>query len=319
MKHIYFDQNITDKLCNNSDFSNQFLKNFKSPLTLIITPFSLIELSGETIKNCLKTNSTYNINFSDTLSNQMCKALDYYGNTIRGDIIPFLAKGLKNKRKYTETEHGKCILTEYENYLNSLKAIGEIPQTIAFDRVFALPLERFKKQDIYLHIMRNALSVLSENPHIPVLRLIIKSYKKLFSINDTQEEKKLTKYLKQIIDKTKLKTNKDLVDIEMIQFAIMGNKKHPVHFCTTDDSEQIKKRLHFLYMILKVLKPELQKSLKDGTYSSDTKNISLKKAKSLANMNFIFGKFSIVDNFGKIKEKFDVQSILNQNICCSDK
>ena len=313
---VYFDQNITDNLCNNLNFSNQFLnQNFKSPPTLIITPFSLIELSGKTIMDCLKDSNKYNINFSDELSNQMCKALDYYENNIRKDIISFLEEALKqNKGRYTNTEHGRYILTEYKKYLNSEKTMEEISRAIAFDRVSALPLEQYTHKDTYLHIMRNALSLYSVNLHTSALRLVIKSYKKLPRTNNEQEKNEFRKPLTELIETSDLHENSDLVDIEIIQFAILGYGKHPVHFYTKDNPKKIKKRLHSLYTILKVVKMELQDRLKDGTYSSSTKNISLEKAKSLASLDFIFGKFSIIDNSGNIKEEFDAKTVVNTSL-----
>ena len=310
MEQFYFDQNITKQLCNNPDFSNQFFKQFKSPPKLIITPFSLIELSGSKIMDCLKESSKYNLDLSDSLKNQAGKACKYYESRIREDIITFLEKGLKEQEKYAKTEPGKYLFIRYKNYLNSKRGREDICWSILWDRISAMPLEKFKSKNTHLYISSILLDFFSANPHIPCLRLLIKSYKKLPPNISEKLENEFRKPLKKVIETSDLAENHDLVDTEMIQFAVMGYDDHPVHFYTKDNSEKIKKRLFMLYELLKHSKSWTQELLRDGKDILDTNTLSLKKIKSVASRAFIFGKISIVDNFGYIKEDIDVSSFL---------
>ncbi len=314
MKQIYFDQNITKKLCNHPDFSNQFFRiQFESPPKLIITPRSLIELSGATIMDCLKRDCKYELDLSESISNQTDKAYKYYKNSIRGDVIPFLGKALRAQKQYAKTEPGRYIFTGYESYLNSIKGMEDIYRSIILDRVSVLPLENFKSADTYLHINSVALSFLSVNPHIPCLRLLIKSYKKLPPANSERVENEFRRPLKKMIETSDLH-NRDLVDAEIIQFAVMGYNNHPVHFYTMDSSETIKKRLFLLYLPFEFSRSYAQELLKDSTNISDTNNLSLEKIKGVASRDFIFGRFLIIDDSGYIKEDIDVKSLLTTDV-----
>ena len=65
MKHIYFDQNITDKVCRNINFSNSFYqKHIASQCQLASTPLCLIEFCGSSVSECLQSRtSEYSIDF----------------------------------------------------------------------------------------------------------------------------------------------------------------------------------------------------------------------------------------------------------------
>ena len=313
MEQCYFDQNITNIICKNSDFSDHFFETYFKPLSkLIITPFSLIELSGRNIMDCLITNKKYNIKFSDLLKNQTAKAYEYYKNNIREDIITFLEEGLKAKEEHTKTELSRHIVIKYQNYLNSIKGKEDICQSIVFDRVSALPLESFKDKNAYLDILRTAFTFFRLNPHFPFLRLLIKSCKKLPPpITDTEKEMK--KYLRKIIETSDLKENHDLVDTEMIQFAFMGYDNHPVHLYTKDNSETIKKRLFLFHTSFNNLRSCIQGFVKDGIDISDTKVLSLEEIKKITSFVFKFGKISIVNDSGYIEENIDVKSLVTTN------
>ncbi len=278
MKQIYLDQNITKALCKKFDFfSRTFSAQFKPSPTLIMTPQTLIELSGNKIIHCLKEDNKYKIDISDSLINQWNKACYFYKNNMRGNIITFLKKGLKKQRKHVKTKLGRYIFTEYEQYLNSVKGIEDICHSILWDRISALPLEQFKNKNTYLYIYGIALDFLSVNPHIPCLRLFIKSYKKLPSPVSEQEKNEFRKPMEQLIETSDLKENGDLVDIEIVQLAVIGYKSYPVHFYTKDSSEKIKKRLFLLYSLLKESTLGAQELLKKDIDKQNVDNLSLKK------------------------------------------
>lgn len=311
MQKIYFDQNITKELCNNFEFSKIFLKQFKSPPTLIITPRSLIELSGTKIMDCLKNKRTYAIDFSDSLLNQVDKAIDFYHkDSVGGDVISLLERNLKNQKKYVQIQPGKFIFTEYLEYLNSVKGKEETLRSIVFDRVSALPLEQFTSINTYLEIFIVALDFLSNNPHTPIIRLFIKSYKKLPSPSSA-EKNKARKMLREYIETADLKENGDLIDTELIQFAIMGYGGQFVHFYTKDNSNKVKKRLVLLYLLLKIFKPYCQNKLKEDVNLLESKKLlENNKLKKIAFLNFKFGRISIIDDTGYITEEIDVQNLL---------
>ena len=310
MKWIYFDQNITKELCNNFKFSQNFLQQFKAPPTLIITPRTLIELSGVKIKDCLKDQDEYSFDFSDSLSNQVVKAIDFCENGVKGDIIPLLERGLKKQKNYIQTRQGQSIFIGYLDYLNSVKGFTEILSHIVFDRVSTLPLEQFQTVNTYLEICRIALYCLSQNPHNPIIKLLIKSYKKLPTPR-SEEEKKRRKILRALIEKSDLKQDGDLVDTELIQFAVMGYRSESVHFYTKDNSSKIENRLRLLYQLLKVLKPYFEEKLKEGVDVLKSKNLAIDVIQSIASLNFIFGKISIIDDFGNVSGTIDVQNLLS--------
>ena len=315
MEKSYFDQNVTKKFCNNHDFLNQFFKIFKSPPTLIITPRSLIELSGSNIIDCLKENTQYNIDFSDSLPNQVGKAYEYYENSIRGDIITFLKKALKTQKQCAKTEPGRYIFTEYEQYLNSVKGMGDICQSIVLDRISALPLEEFKGNQVYWEIYKLAFNLLVEtnNLHIPYMRLFIKSVKKLPSSSNYKVENR-RKYLKQMVESSDVHEEGDLVDIEMTQLAIMGYNNHPLHFYTGDNAEKIKKRLFLFYSYIEYLRSYINGCLEQPNQNSlSIKKHQLEGVKRVASLDFRFGTFSIIDDFGCIQEDIDVESLLTNS------
>ncbi len=316
MERIYLDQNVTKELCNNPYFFNQFKRLHNTQPKLIITPRALIELSGVKIKDCLKEKNEYQPDFSESLLNrtgtgQADKALDYYENNIRGDVFTILKKGLNEQKQYVKTECGDWILNSYLEYLNSMKGMEDIPFGISCDRVFALPLERFRDEDTYFHIYNLATLFLTVNPHIPCLRLFIKSYKKLPPANNQREREEFRKQVKKLAEESDLKQDSDLVDIELIQFSILGYDGHSVHFYTQDAVDKIKKRLFLFYLLFKQVKLQSGGSLRNEMDTPTSKDIPLEKIKRVANFKFGFGKISIINNSGNLRENIDVRELLS--------
>ena len=318
---IYFDQNITKELCNNANFSKNFLtQQFKSDPQLIITPRTLIELSGLKIKDCLKERSEYNPDFSDLLSKrsskvQAFKAWDYYENNIKGEVFTILKNNLNKQKQYVKTKHGYFIFNSYLDYLNSMKGIEEIPYGIVCDRVSALPLERFADRDTYFHIYDLAVHFLAINPHIPCLRLFIKSYKRLPPTNNQKEKEEFRNPVKTLIETSDLKQDGDLVDTEMIQFAILGYDSIPVHFYTRDSADKIKNRLTLFHLLFKQVKSHTQKLLKNEVNTPTLReDIYLEKIRRVSSLKFNFGKISIIDDFGNIKDIIDIDESLFSKI-----
>ena len=312
MKHIYFDQNITKELCNNLDFSKIFpQQQFKSQHKLITTSRTLIELSGLKIKDCLKDNIKYEIDLSDSLSNQVDKAWNYYyENNIKGDVFTILKHGLNKQKQHTTTECGYWIVNSYLEYINSMKGMEDIPFSIAYDRVSALPLEQFKSTNTYLEICNIALDFLVYNPHIPIIKLLIKSYKKL-PPSSSEKEREARKMLRKLYETSDFKENGDLIDMELTQFAIMGYGGQSVHFYTKDSSDKIQKRLCLLHLLLKIFKSHFQDQLKEDANLLKSKNLlTKKKVENIASLDFKFGKISIIDDTGHEKECFDVKEML---------
>ena len=311
---IYFDQNITEKLYSNCSFSNNFFKQhqqFKSDTHLIITPHSLIELSGVKIKDCLKDKSEYNLDFSGNLllkqggKSEAFKALVYCKKNIRSDLFTFLENNLNERKQCVRTEHGYFIL---DSYLNSDKGKQEIPHGISCDRMSALLLERFRDKNTYLHIYDLATHFLAFN--IPCFRLFIKSYKRLPPTNN-QREKEFKKRLKELIETSDLGQYKDLVDLEMIQFAILGYDNTSVHFYTQDSADKIKKRLTLFHLLFKQVKSQTKTLLKNEMdILTSQEDISLEKMRRVSNLNLNFGKISIIDDFGEIKDTIDINESL---------
>ena len=320
---IYFDQNITNKLRNNWRFSKNFLKQqFKSDPQLIITSRTLIELSGLKIKACLKDKSEYSLDFSGDLllkqggKSQAFKAFSYYyENNMRGDLFTVLKDGLNKQKQYVRTKHGYFIFNSYLEYLNSMKGIEEIPYGIVCDRVSALPLERFKDKDTYFHIYDLAVHFLAVNPHIPCLRLFIKSYKRLPPSNNQREKEEFRKPVKKLIETSDLKQDGDLVDTELIQFAILGYDNTPIHFYTQDSADKIKNRLTLFHLLFKQAKSQTQELLKsEMSVPTIKEGIHLEKIRRVSNLKFNFGKISIIDDFGNITDIIDIdESLFSKN------
>ena len=315
---IYFDQNITKKLCTNYRFSKNFFKQqFKPHPKLIFTPRTLIELSGLKIKDCLKERIEYKPDFSDLLlkqsgKSQIFKAWNYYyENNIKGNIFTILKNNLNKQKQYVKTKHGYFIFHSYLEYLNSMKGIEDIPYSISCDRVSALPLESFRDKNTYFHIYNLACHFLSINPHIPCLRLFIKSYKRLPPTTSQREKEEFRKPVKELIETSDLKQNGDLVDTEMIQFAFLGYGNTPVHFYTQDSANIIKNRLALFYMLFNRAKLQTQKLLNSKAGTPTLKEgISLEAIRRVSNLKFKLGKFSIIDDLGNIKDTIDVTSLL---------
>ena len=100
----YFDNDITEKICKELDFSNWFYSTaIKSSRKPIITVATLIELVGlgERIKDCLDSDTLeYSIDKTSLLINHPNKAHEYYKKAVRKDIIKYLKNALQNKHKY---------------------------------------------------------------------------------------------------------------------------------------------------------------------------------------------------------------------------
>ena len=315
MKQIYFDQNITEKFFKNLSFSENFCKeqNITSDNQLIITPFSLIELSGRTIKGYLKDKTKYKINCSDSLSNQLFEAYDFYENNIRDDIIPFLESGLKDRENRIQKAIGDKIRMWYLNYLSSEKGFTEIPTYIAYDRVCDLPLGQFKYTGIDLDIRKIAFAFLIKSVQIPILRLVIKFYKKIRP-NNQRDKEDFIDPMRQLVEKSDLQEGKDLIDTEIIQLAVMGYDGHPVCFYTKDSSEKIKARLELLHLFLYLWKSDCKSRLKDGIDVLKSKNQAIDVIQKIASLKFHFGKIVIIDDSGHTEETIDVQKFISSKM-----
>ena len=306
MKQIYFDQNITEKFFKNLSFSENFCKeqNITSGTQLIITPFSLIELSGRTIEGYLKDKTKYKINCSDSLSNQLFEAYDFYKKHIKDDIIPFLESGLKDRKNRIQTARGDKIRMWYLGYLRSEKGFTEIPTDIAYDRVCDLPLEQFKKPHTYLDISKIACFFLVKRVEFPILRLVMKFSKKI-QPNNQRDKENFIKPVRQLLEESDLKEGKDLIDTEIIQLAVMGYDGHPVCFYTKDSSEKIKARLELLHLFLYLWKS------KEGIDVLKSENLAIDVIQKIASLKFHFGKIVIIDDSGHTKETIDVQKFIS--------
>ena len=326
MKRIYFDQNVTTRLYQNCSFSDNFFKQqFQSPPKLIITPRTLIELSGLKIKACLKGKNEYSLDFSDELlnreikfENQVFKALDYYEHNIRDDLFTVLNNKLSKQKRYVKKEnekHGHLIFDSYLKYLNSDKGKEEIRFSIQCDRVSALSLERFKDKDTYFRIYDLAVHFLAINPHIPCLRLFVKSYKRLPPANNQREKEEFRKPVKKLIKISYLKKDGDLVDAEIIQFAILGYDDLPVHFYTQDSADKIRSRLILFYLLFKQARSHSQKLLRDEMNKPALREgESLEKIRKVSNLQCRFGKVSIIDDSGHIIEDIDVKKYITSQV-----
>ena len=290
----------------------------------------MIELSGFKIKDCLKDNKKYEIDFSDSLFNQEAKAFDFYKDSIKSDVISLLEKGLKTQKDHTKTKLGNVILDEHLRYLNSKQGKIEILHRIAYDRVSALPLERFKNKYTYLEIYTTAINFIVER--IPCLRLLIKSYKKLpLSIHPEREtERKKIIYM---IEQADIKQNHDLIDTELIQIAILGFGNYPIHIYTMDSAYKIKIRLHIAHLLIKIMVTEAKNILRDLNINfknlntinnidkinnskifgindtNETRKNNLKLLQKVAAIEFRFGKISIIKNPYRVKENIHVKKL----------
>ena len=313
MKQIYFDQNITEKFFKNLSFSENFCKeqNITSDTQLIITPFSLIELSGRTIKECLKDKTKYEIDRSDSLPKQVFEAYDFYENNIRDDIIPFLESGLKDRENRIQKARGDKIRMWYLGYLRSEKGFTGIPTYIAYDRACALTLEQFKKPHTDLDILEIACFFLTKDVEIPILRLVIKFYKKIRPNKDLSYQRDKEEFIESVrplYEKSDLKKYGDLIDTEIIQLAVMGYDGHPVCFYTKDSSEEIKARLKLLHLFLYLCKS------KERIDVLKSKNQSIDIIQKIDSLKFHFGKIVIIDDSGHTKETIDVQEFISSQM-----
>jgi len=126
------------------------------------------------------------------------------------------------------------------------------------------------------------------------------------------KKEEFRRLLKELIETSDFKENHDLIDTEMIQLAIMGYGGQPVHFYTKDSSDKIKKRLLMFHFLLRILIPECQERLRESVSPLKLKNVSVEKMQSIASLNFHFGKISIIDNTGNIKDHIDVKDLFSQ-------
>ena len=295
----YFDQNITNEICKQSSFSKQFCPvSCDLSNKLIITPASLTEFLGKNItRDYLKSNPPlYSIKTSLSLERQISSANSYYMNAINIDIIKLLKTTLKEQYKYIGTDEGGYIYSKYDQYLDSKQSLPDIVSYTAGDRMCALPWEKVQYRDAHLDIIKVILLIVEKKPFFPFVRLICTFFQKLPSKNLKNDT--FRKMLKKIASHVNFEKDSDLVDIEAIQFLLMGYRDKPVFFYTRDNLEGIIARICLCYSILKELKDKVLE--KNSVTKEETKKI-------LTHFQFIPGIIVTIDDLGNIKKYTSIE------------
>ena len=267
MKEIYhfFDQNVIDKMTkiDQKQIQRNIEQTFLKPnIKQALTSFSLLEFAGIQIKDIFnnifykgKKLSEYPFKYEELqeIPQNLKKQLK---EKVSKEILKEKLIEKKNRESRYLNSRGIIIIDEYiKSYVDDNYFYKNLIHNLYLDRLPEINISNFSQQErddfnkihLYPAILRN---ICDRKRTVGAFRAIKKMDEDICqkirrqepkNTNLNENRKKLTKYL----DNLKLRSNSDLVDLELIHLSCFGYDGHHCLCYTTDDESIIRQRLDF--------------------------------------------------------------------------